>query len=319
MLSPVGDLRLAARSAGFVGWTFSLLGCLEADLRSSPPAEARAVTYKWMQRYGEGLLRIYGLAVTAQAAPGNGLFDQLKAQYLKDYGIELVADAEIYPVADSDGAIDARNSGARNVEMALYFLRKEFAKYPPSLIRASGVKRIAFCRDLKSRGTRVAGVALEKNATIYMDSSTEIGDEAHRRRTLHHEFFHFLDYAMHPDQDLGNNPEWAAANAPDAAYGGKAELTRYNVVDGEALEGDDPQDAGGGAEHEGEAEAGGHRQAGAAGGDPRGEEVEADDGAGDGEGLRDRRLAAQHGARRLTAGEAGQRGEEHLGGAAGDQ
>lgn len=162
------------------------------------------------------------LVATAKAAPGNGLFDQLKAQYLKDYGIELVADAEVYPVAESDGAIDARNSGARNVEMALYFLRKEFAKYPPALIRASGVKRIAFCRDLKSRGTRVAGVALEKNATIYMDSSTEIGDEAHRRRTLHHEFFHFLDYAMHPDQDLGNNPEWAAANAPDAAYGAAA-------------------------------------------------------------------------------------------------
>ena len=66
MLSPVGDLRLAARSAGFVGWTFSLLACLEADLRSSPPTEARAVTYKWMQRYGDGLLRIYGLAVTAR-------------------------------------------------------------------------------------------------------------------------------------------------------------------------------------------------------------------------------------------------------------
>ena len=162
------------------------------------------------------------LAVAAGAAPGNTLFDQLKAQYAKDYGIELVADAEVYPVAESEGAIDARNAGARNVEMALYFLRKEFAKYPPALIRASGVKRIAFCRDLKSNGTRIAGVALEKNATIYMDSSTEIGDEAHRRRTLHHEFFHFLDYAMHVDQDIEDNPEWAAANAPETTYGSTA-------------------------------------------------------------------------------------------------
>jgi 1-acyl-sn-glycerol-3-phosphate acyltransferase len=64
-LSPVADLRVLGRSAGFIGWTFSLLACLEADLRTSPPDDEKAVTYKWMQRYGEGLLTIFGLEVRA--------------------------------------------------------------------------------------------------------------------------------------------------------------------------------------------------------------------------------------------------------------
>lgn len=169
-------------------------------------------------------LRLLGLllclAAARAAAADSVLFAQMKAQYQRDYGIELVADDEVYPVAESNGAITARNAGVRNVDMVLYFLRKEFAKYPPGFVKLSGLKRIVFCRDLKAHDHRIAGVAVEKNATIYMDSSTEIGDEAHRRRTLHHEFFHFIDYAMHGERDIMDNPAWLAAGAPDATYGG---------------------------------------------------------------------------------------------------
>lgn len=162
------------------------------------------------------------LAAVQAAAAGSALFEQMSAQYRQDYGIELVAEFETFPVAESGGVIDGRNAGPKNVDMVLYFLRKEFGKYPAEAIRASGLKRIVFCRDLKARGNRIAGLALENTGTIYMDSSTEIGDEAHRRRTLHHEFFHFLDYAMHPGSDLASQPAWLAAGAPDANYGGAA-------------------------------------------------------------------------------------------------
>lgn len=162
---------------------------------------------------------LLGRPATMAGVPGSALFEQMKAQYQKDYGLELVADDEVYPVAESNGAITARNAGSRNVDMVLYFLRKEFAKYPAELIQASGLKRIVFCRDLKANGNRIAGVAVQNNATIYMDSSTEIGDEAHRRRTLHHEFFHCLDYAMHGERDVRDNPAWVAAGAPGATYG----------------------------------------------------------------------------------------------------
>ena len=156
------------------------------------------------------------------ASPGSALFDEMKAQFAKDYEIELVADGETYPVEGSHDALTARNAGARNVDMVLYFLRKEFGKYPAEIIRASGLKRIVFCRDLKANGNRIAGVAVQASSTIYMDSSTEVGDEPHRRRTLHHEFFHVIDYAMHADRSMTDNPEWGSANSPGTSYGGAA-------------------------------------------------------------------------------------------------
>ncbi len=159
-------------------------------------------------------------AIGVHAAPGSALFEQMKAQYAQDYDIELVADFEEFPVKTALGPIDGRNSGPRNVDMVLYFLRKEFNRYPAEVLRASGLKRIVFCRDLKANGNRVAGLAWSGNATIYMDSSTEAGDEAHRRRTLHHEFFHFLDYAMRAGEDIMRHKDWEAANAPGTTYGG---------------------------------------------------------------------------------------------------
>lgn len=159
---------------------------------------------------------ILGLLFSA-TTHASQLLDEMKVQYQRDYGIELVADAEIYPLVGSGETIDAKNTGVMNGDMVLYFLRKEFAKYPAELVRLSGVKRIVLCRDLKSGGTRIAGVAVEKNSSIYVDSTTQVGDEAHRRRTLHHEFFHFLDYAQH--EDVMHNPAWEAANPPGLHYG----------------------------------------------------------------------------------------------------
>ena len=65
MRSPVSDVRFPLRAAGFAGLTFAYLAGLEAE-RAATPAERRdEVLYRWMQRYGVGLLRLYGIEVTA--------------------------------------------------------------------------------------------------------------------------------------------------------------------------------------------------------------------------------------------------------------
>ena len=97
----------------------------------------------------------------------------------------------------------------------------------PSPVHAATAKDWCerFFSAFRSRSAKVTdtaagpAVAVEKNATIYLDSSTEIGDEPHRRRTLHHEFFHFIDYAMHGERDIRDNREWVAAGAPGSTYG----------------------------------------------------------------------------------------------------
>jgi lyso-ornithine lipid O-acyltransferase len=60
-------LRFPARTAGFVGLTFGLLSGFEAERALARDDRARAdVTYRWMARYGLGLLRLYGIEVTAR-------------------------------------------------------------------------------------------------------------------------------------------------------------------------------------------------------------------------------------------------------------
>jgi len=70
-----GLMRAPARTAGFVGLTFTLLAGFEAERSLAPDDRTRDdVTYKWMARYGQGLLRLYGLEVSARGpwveAPG---------------------------------------------------------------------------------------------------------------------------------------------------------------------------------------------------------------------------------------------------------
>lgn len=171
MLSPVGDLRLAARSAGFVGWTFSLLACLEADLRSSPPAEARAVTYKWMQRYGEGLLRIYGLAVTAQ-------------------GPEIGAGAA-YPCKDANGRgriFVMNHRSMLDIFVNLAFVqansvsRADLAGWPVIGLAARKVGTLFVDRASKESGAAVihamcSGVERGVGVLVYPEGTTFAGDE----------------------------------------------------------------------------------------------------------------------------------------------
>lgn len=63
----IDPVRIPLRTAGFVGLTFSLLAGFEAERAMAPDDRARDdVTYRWMQRYGLGLLGLYGLEVSAR-------------------------------------------------------------------------------------------------------------------------------------------------------------------------------------------------------------------------------------------------------------
>ncbi len=57
-------IRLPIRTAGFVGLTFSMYGALEVDLAvAGPNADRMGLLSKWVERYGRGLLGLYGVDV----------------------------------------------------------------------------------------------------------------------------------------------------------------------------------------------------------------------------------------------------------------
>lgn len=170
-MSPVADLRASARTAGFVGLTFSLLGCLEADLRTAPALRRAAVTYKWMARYGRGLLRLYGLSVKAQGP------------YL-DRG-------EPYPAHDDRGRgriFVMNHRSMLDILVDLAFVeanavsRADLARWPVIGLAARRVGTLFVDRADKRSGSAVinamvAGVEQGRGVLVYPEGTTFAGDE----------------------------------------------------------------------------------------------------------------------------------------------
>ncbi len=172
-MSPVvNDLRVATRSAAFVGLTFSLLGGLELDLSRTPGApEKRDVTYKWMQRYGLGLLRLYGLDVTPIGP--------------------YIAHGERYPARDERGlgrifVMNHRSMLDIFIDLAYVeantVSRADLARWPVIGLAARRVGTLFVDRSNKQSGAAVInamceGVKSGRGVLVYPEGTTFAGDE----------------------------------------------------------------------------------------------------------------------------------------------
>jgi 1-acyl-sn-glycerol-3-phosphate acyltransferase len=170
-MNPVGDLRASARTGGFIGLTFSLLACLEADLRASPASRQIPITYKWMARYGHSLLALYGLSVTAQ---GPHL----------DRG-------EIYPAQDERGLgriFVMNHRSMLDIFVDLAFIeantvsRADLAGWPVIGLAARRVGTLFVDRSDKRSGAAVinamvAGLESGRGVMVYPEGTTFDGDE----------------------------------------------------------------------------------------------------------------------------------------------
>lgn len=161
-------------------------------------------------------LALVWFALLAVAAHGSPLFDQLKKEYHEKSGVELVAGDEPFPVRTAGDEIKGVNMRQSDLDLYLYMFRKEYGKYPPELLRASGLRRIVFCRDLTYNGRPKSALAIYDNLTIYLDVRSGVHSENFRRKLMHHEFYHMVDFA---DGGVGPDAEWAALNPPGFAYG----------------------------------------------------------------------------------------------------
>jgi 1-acyl-sn-glycerol-3-phosphate acyltransferase len=169
----VHPLRAPLRTAGFVGLTFSLLAGFEAE-RSLADGEAAKmdVTYKWMQRYGKGLLALYGLAVTA-------------------HGPHVGAPWGRYPARDAAGrgrlfVMNHRSMLDIFVNLAFFetniVSRADLADWPVIGLAARRVGTLFVDRESKQSGasvinTMVSGVLRGRAVMTYPEGTTFEGDE----------------------------------------------------------------------------------------------------------------------------------------------
>jgi lyso-ornithine lipid O-acyltransferase len=166
-----GALRFPIRTAGFVGLTFTLYGMLELDTAISAAEERPAVLYKWIERYGRGLLKLYGVDVTAIGPH--------------------VEEGRRYPGTSPDGRgrifIMNHRSGL-DIPVNLAFIeativsRADLARWPVIGVAARRVGTLFVDRTDKQSGAAVINAmcgAIERGRAVmvYPEGTTYSGDE----------------------------------------------------------------------------------------------------------------------------------------------
>lgn len=108
-------------------------------------------------------------------------------------------------------------------------LRGELARYPEGSLRSARFKRILACAGLTEGGVPIPSLP-NVAQSLLLDVDAPV---AYLRRLLHHEIFHFIDFA--DDSQLKRDPDWEALNDSAFNYGdggrsmrekGSARLTR---------------------------------------------------------------------------------------------
>ena len=171
----VDPVRVPLRTAGFIGLTFSLLAGFEAERALAPDDRARDdVTYKWMARYGAGLLRLYGLEVTAE-------------------GPHVGVPGGRYPARDARGRgrlFVMNHRSMLDIFVNLAFLeanivsRADLSRWPVIGLAARRVGTLFVDRESRRSGAAVINAmcgAVERGRAVivYPEGTTFSGDEVH--------------------------------------------------------------------------------------------------------------------------------------------
>ncbi len=169
----VDPIRVPLRTAGFVGLTFTLLAGFEAERALAHDDRSRDdVTYTWMARYGHGLLRLYGLAVTA-------------------HGPHVEAAGGRYPARDAAGRgrlFVMNHRSMLDIFVNLAFVeanivsRADLAQWPVIGLAARRVGTLFVDRQSKQSGAAVIhamddAVERGRGVMVYPEGTTFSGDE----------------------------------------------------------------------------------------------------------------------------------------------
>jgi hypothetical protein len=150
------------------------------------------------------------------------------------YGIEIVADDPDLPVTAPYGTIVGGAPGESARAYAELFI-EEFSRYPVEFVRRSRLKRIVFCTRLAFEGQPRGAVPDFANDTLYLDVECGGTGSDYQRSTLHHDYFHMVDYR--DDGEVYRDDAWAALNPPEFKYGTGGRFAQGDPLAGALVDG----------------------------------------------------------------------------------
>jgi len=182
-----------------------------------------------------GCLAIALAAAASLAAPGEVSVSALWKEAETRVGISVsIPSTPQLPAYERQGVafaplnvVESRGGDAQDVALYLRVYTDDFLKYPRSFVRKVYVDWVAFVKWLRVAEMPRAAAYLRSYAPTTMaprggmvyDVQQGVTDRAYVRRTLHHEFFHFIDEGV---QIRGNeHADWLALNPRGFQYTGK--------------------------------------------------------------------------------------------------
>lgn len=128
-------------------------------------------------------------------------------------GVELLVAERAFQLPLGNGPISGTPPGAAGVERAVVIVAEELRRLPEGFLASAGLWRVLFCEGLLE-GDDVIPSLPNYRHTLLLDVQAE---PAYLRRLVHHEVFHFVDYA--DDGIVLADRRWEALNRTGFAYG----------------------------------------------------------------------------------------------------
>lgn len=200
-----GTLLAAALVTPLFGWF--------AQTRYDPHAARAAQLEEADQRSRADLLQLGW-----QPAPGP--LESAALHLNQRLGVELLVAADRFTVPQHGGAIAAHPPSTPRALAAAAVLARELGRYDRAFLRASRLRRVLLCEGLHLGDVRIPSLPnYERTLLLDVDASDDF-----LARVVHHELFHFIDYA--DDDQLQHDPAWERTNPAAFVYGSGGRFLR---------------------------------------------------------------------------------------------
>jgi len=145
--------------------------------------------------------------------PESSALREVAVSLRASHGVELMVASDAFTIELPNGEVGAGPPRDDATARALVHVADELRRYPPSFLRRAGLWRVVLCAGLRESGRGIPSLPNVKHSLLLDVAAT--GD--YLRRLLHHEVFHFADYAE--DDLVTIDAAWSALNAEGFTYG----------------------------------------------------------------------------------------------------
>ena len=165
-------------------------------------AVAQAREAAWQEKVAE---RMKADGWTRVASPA--------ATRLEAHGVELMRAGRDFKLNLLDGPVRGKTPARKRADDAGIILAQELSRLPKSFVNATRLRRVLMCENLNEKGLSIPSLP-NYEQTLLLDVNAP---PAFLRRLIHHELFHFADFA--DDRRVLQDDAWQSLNDKYFVYG----------------------------------------------------------------------------------------------------